>query len=44
MRASKHADGTTCHPRHIHVVTVNPGCTKRREGGPHKDIVDVETM
>ena len=43
MRASKHADGTTCHPRYITVVTVGPSCTERNEGGPHKDVVDVET-
>ena len=34
----------TCHPRHIPVVTIGPSCTERREGGPHKDIVDVDTM
>ena len=44
MRASKHAEGTTCHPGHIwSVVTVGPGGTERRDGGPHKDVVDVET-
>ena len=26
------------------VVKVGPGCTERREGGPDKDVVDVETM
>ena len=44
MRAAKHADGMNCHPRYIPVVTVGPGCTERREGGPHKDVVDVKTM
>ena len=29
------ADDMTCHPRHIPVVTVGPGDTERREGGPH---------
>ena len=43
MRASKQADGTTCHLRHIPVVTVSPGGMERRQGGPHKDVVDVET-
>ena len=28
----------------VPVVTVGPGCMERREGGPHKDVVDVETM
>ena len=35
---------TTCHPRYIPVVTIGPGCTERREGGPHKNVVDVDTM
>ena len=44
MGASKHADCMTYHPRHFPVVTVGPGCTERREGGPHKGVVDVDTM
>ena len=43
MRASIHADGMTCRPRHIPVATVGPGGMERREGGPHTDAVDVET-
>ena len=35
---------TTCHPRHIPVVTIGPSCMERREGGPLKDVVDVDTM
>ena len=42
MRACKHADGRTYHPRHIPVVTVGPGGAERRGGGPH-EVVDVET-
>ena len=38
------ADGMTCRLRHIPVVTVGPGDMERSEGGPHTDIVDVETM
>ena len=28
---------------HINVVTIGPSSVERREGGPHKDVVDVET-
>ena len=37
------ADGMTCCLRHISVVRVGPSGTERREGGPHTDVVDVET-
>ena len=29
---------------HIPVVTIGPSSMESREGGPHKDVVDVETM
>ena len=43
MRASMRADGMTCCSRHIPVVTVGLISTERNEGGPHTDVVAVET-
>ena len=43
MRASMRADGMTCCSRHIRVKTIGLGSTERNEGGPHTDIVAVET-
>ena len=41
MTASMCTDGITCRQRHTPDVSV--GGTERTEGGPHTDIVDVET-
>ena len=43
MRASMRADGITCCSRNIPVVTVGLGSTERNKGGPHTDVVAVET-
>ena len=37
------ADGMTCHMRCIPVVTTGLRGTERSEGGPHIDVVNVET-
>ena len=38
-----HAVGTTCHSRYNPVVTTGLCSMERSVGGPHTDVVDVET-